>query len=130
MSLAVKQDNVSRLNQEGIRLVADLSHAKQSLYEQQSQGRQLTAHLAASQELAQQASVLVVQVAGNSEQVAALQDQVTAATGNARRLSERVREFELALATTQATLVSQQEIAADLRPHLSTTERKMEKNAG
>lgn len=71
-SLVVKQDDVTRLNQEGARLVADLSHAKQGLYEQQSQGHQLSAQLAASQETAQQASVLASQVANKDEHVAAL----------------------------------------------------------
>ncbi len=123
-SLVVKQDDVTRLNQEGASLVADLSHANKGLYEQQSQGRQLAAQLAASQELAQQASVLAVQVAGKDEHVAALQEQVTAATGNAVILSARVRELELALATSQATLASQQEIAAELRAHLATKEQK------
>lgn len=123
-SLVVKQDDVTRLNQEGVRLVVDLSHAKQSLYEQQSQGRQLAAQLAASQELAQQASVLAVQVAGKDEHVAALQVQVTAATDNAGKLSARVRDLELALATSQATLASQQEIAAGLRSHLAAQARR------
>lgn len=123
-SLVVKQDDVTRLNQEGVRLVADLSHAKQSLYEQQSQGRQLTAQLAALRELAQQASVLAVQVAGKDKQIASLQDQVAAAADNAGTLAARVRELELALATSQATLASQQEIAANLRAHLAITGRK------
>ncbi len=118
-SLVVKQDDVTRLNQEGARLVADLSHVKQSLYEQQSQGRQLTAQLAASQELAQHASVLAVQVAGKDEQVAALQDHVTAAADNAGALAARVRELELALATSQATLAAQQEITTEFRSRLT-----------
>lgn len=123
-SLVVKQDDVTRLNQEGARLVADLSHAKQGLYEQQSQGRQLTTQLAASQELAQQAGVLAIQVASKDEHLAALQEQVMAATGNAGTLSARVRELELALATSQATLALQQEIAGELRAHLATREQK------
>lgn len=52
LSLVIKQYGVTRLNQEGVRLVADLSHASQSPYEQQSLGRRLAAQLAVSQELA------------------------------------------------------------------------------
>ncbi len=39
-SLIVKQDDI-RLNQDGARLVADLSHAHKALYDQQSSHRQL-----------------------------------------------------------------------------------------
>jgi chromosome segregation ATPase len=40
-SLVVKQDEVTRLNQEDARLIADLSHVQKALYDQQSHGRQL-----------------------------------------------------------------------------------------
>lgn len=125
-SLVVKQEDVTRLNQEGAGLVADLSHAKQGLYDQQAQARQLSAQLAASQELAQKASVLASQVASKDEYVAALQEQVTAATENAGALSARVRELELALATSQATLASQKEIVDELRAHTKTRMQKGE----
>ncbi len=127
-SLIVKQDDVTRLNQEGVRLVADLSHAKQGLYDQQSQARQLTVQLAASQDLAQQASVLASQIANKDEHVAALQAQLTVTTDKAGALSARVRELELALATSQATLASQHEISSELRAHLASTERKAAKS--
>jgi chromosome segregation ATPase len=123
-SLVVKQDDVTRLNQEGARLVGDLSHAKQGLYEQQSQGRQLTAQLAASQELAKQASVLANQISSKDEQVTALQKQLISATDHAKTTSARCRELELALATSQATLASQQEVAAQLRAYLATRKRR------
>jgi hypothetical protein len=35
----VKQEEVTRVNQEGVRLVAELSHAQQALYEQRSVAR-------------------------------------------------------------------------------------------
>lgn len=126
-SLVVKQDDVTRLNQEGARLVADLSHAKEGLYDLQSQSRQLTAQLAESHALAQQASVLASQVASKDEYVAVLQAQVTSATSDAGTLSARVRELELALATSQATLASQQEIAAELRAHLASRKQKVDR---
>jgi chromosome segregation ATPase len=118
-SLVVKQDDLTRLNMEGTRLVADLSHAKQSLYDQQSRERQLTAQLTAQQELAKQSSVLAIQVASKDEHVAALQEQLAAATSTAGNLTERLHELELVLATSQATLSAQQEIAAELRAHLA-----------
>lgn len=119
-SLLVKQDDITRLNQEGARLVADLSHAKTALYEQETQGRQQAHQLTALQEVAQQAKVTAAQLAGVEAQAQALQQQVAAATENAQAAAARVRELELALATAQATLASQQEIAVELRAHLAT----------
>lgn len=89
--------------------------------------RQLTAQLAAAQELAQQANVLANQVANTDKQVVALQEQVAVSTANAGTLSARVRELELTLAISQATLASQQEIAAELRAHLATRKQTGER---
>lgn len=120
-SLVVKQDNITRLNQEGARLVAELSHAQTALYDQQAHGRQLIQQIVALQEAQQQASF---QLAGKDAQAEALKDQAVAALAKAEAASDQVRELELALATTQAMLASQQEIVTELRAHLATQERK------
>ncbi|MFD2274794.1 hypothetical protein ACFS07_36505 [Undibacterium arcticum] len=52
-SLIVKQDDVTRLNQEGARLVADLAHAQSALYDQQTRGRQFEQKLEALQAVEQ-----------------------------------------------------------------------------
>lgn len=122
-SLVVKQDDVTRLNQDGARLVADLSHAQTALYDQQAQGRQLTQQIVALHEAAQQASV---HSAGKDAQAAAQKDQAAAALAKADASSSQVRELELALATTQATLASHQEIVAELRAHLATRDHKLD----
>lgn len=132
--LVVKQDDITRLNQEGARLVADLSHSQAALYDQQSQVRQQAQQLVALQEAAQQARVAVAQLAGAEAQSQALQLQVAAATERAEVAAGRVRELELALATVQGTLASQQEVAAGLWTRLATREHnadaKTEERAG
>lgn len=122
-TLVVRQDDITRLNQEGARLVANLSHAQAALYDQQAQGRQLAQQVAALQEAARQASALI---AGKEAQAADMQEHAVTAGAKAEASADRVRELELALATAQATLASQQEVASALRAHLATRERKNE----
>lgn len=124
-SLAVKQDDITRLNQEGARLVANLSHAQAALYDQQAQGRQLAQQIATLQEAARHASALI---AGKEAQAVAMQEQAATAEAKAEVSAARVRELELALATAQATLGAQQEISSALRAHLANRERKTEDN--
>ncbi|MFC3106701.1 hypothetical protein ACFQAT_27345 [Undibacterium arcticum] len=52
-SLIVKQDEVTRLNQEGARLVGELSHAQKALYDQQSHSRHIEQKLEALQAVEQ-----------------------------------------------------------------------------
>jgi chromosome segregation ATPase len=119
--LIVKQDDVTRLNQEGARLVTDLSHAQGALYDQQAQGRQLAQQIAALQEVARQASV---ELAGKDAQAAALTEHAAAAHVRSEIAVAQVRELELALATAKATLASQQDVVSELRAHLATREQK------
>lgn len=117
-SLAVKQDDITRLNQEGARLVADLSHAQKALYEQQAQDRQLSLQLSALQDASRQAELLASQLADKEAQLQASQDHLAAAAARSEACSSQVRELELALAAARATLAAQQEIADAVRTHL------------
>ncbi|MES2323880.1 MAG: DNA-binding protein [Pseudomonadota bacterium] len=120
-SLVVKQDDITRLNQEGARLVADLSHAQATLYDQQAQGRQLVQQIATLQDAAQQA---LIRLAAKDAQTEALHDQAAAAASKAEAAFGLVRELELALATAHATLASQHEVASELRAHLASRVQK------
>lgn len=120
-SLSVRQDDITRLNQEGARLVANLSHAQAALYDQQAQGRQLAQQIAALHEAARQASALI---GGKEAQAVAMQEQSATAAAKAEASAARVRELELALATAQATLAAQQEVSNALRAHLATSGRE------
>ena len=124
-SLAVKHDDITRLNQEGARLVANLSHAQAALYDQQAQGRQLAQQITALQDSARQATALI---AGKEAQAVAMQEQAATAEAKAEASAARVRELELALATARATLASQLEVYSALRDHLAHRERKAEEN--
>lgn len=120
----VKQGDVTRLNLEGARLVADLSHAQQVLYEEQSRGRQLAQQLATHQEAAQQANVLANELAGKVVHAQVLREQLAASSAQGEASSSLVRELELELAAARATLSSQQELVTELRAHLVTQKWK------
>ena len=120
-SLVVKQEDITRLNQEGARLVADLSHSQKALYEEQAQGRQLVQQIATLQDAAQKA---LIQLAAKDALTGALHEQAAAAVSKAEAALGRVRELELALATAHATLASQHEVASELRAHLASRAQK------
>lgn len=56
----VKQEEVTRVNQEGVRLVADLSHSQQALYDQRSVVARLQQKLDTLQEVANRNQMLAV----------------------------------------------------------------------
>lgn len=125
-SLAVKQDDITRLNQEGGRLVADLSHAQKALYDQQSHGRKVEQELAALQDAANQARTLAIELASKESQLHLLREQVDAAAAESAGLSNQVRDLELALAASDAKFLAQQEIVTEVRAYLHARERAVQ----
>lgn len=125
-TLIVKQDDVTRLNQEGARLVADLSHAQNGLYDQQTRGRQLEQKLEALQAAEQQGKVVAAQLAAKESQA---QTQLEASRTKVDGLVNQVRDLELALAAASAKLAAQQEVTAELRAYLEARDRVAENKA-
>jgi hypothetical protein len=120
--LIVKQDDVTRLNQEGARLVADLSHAQNALYEQQARGRQLEQKLQALQAVEQHAQAVEARLADREIQLQAQKEQLEASSIKSQALMNQVRELELAGAVAEAKLAAQQEAMAELRVYLDARE--------
>ncbi|KDP83346.1 integrase [Cupriavidus sp. SK-3] len=122
-AIILKQEDVTRLNQEGARLVSELSHAQTALYDQQGHGRQLEQKLAALQAVAPRAAMLEAHLGERDAQTQRLQDQLVTAADKAEGLATQVRDLELALAQSQAKVEAQQGIAAELRAYLDGRER-------
>ncbi|TDF62211.1 hypothetical protein [Cupriavidus sp. L7L] len=115
-TIVVKQEEVTRLNQEGARLVAELSHTRQALQQAQEFSRRQGQQLEALQSIEQRNGALAVQLADKDAHAQALQEQLAVAqTGS---LSTQVRELELALVQAQAKCEAQQGIVAELRTYL------------
>lgn len=118
-NIVVKQEDVTRLNKEGARMAADLSYKNKTIFDLEAAQRQDQRQLAVSQEAAQKASVLAAQLAERGSQVEALHKQVARLGESNAASSVRVRQLELALATSEALLKSQQDVIAGLRAHLA-----------
>ncbi|MEV4777584.1 hypothetical protein [Burkholderia sp. LMU1-1-1.1] len=114
-SLVARQDDVTRLNQEGARLVADIYHSQKSLYDEQARGRQLLQQLTEVQDEARQVQVMTAQIAGKERLIQKLEEQLTKALAQAETAVVQSRTFETALAVAQASLISHQETIAEFR---------------
>ncbi len=128
-SLIVKQDDLTRLNKEGARLVADLSHTQKSLYDQQTHGRQLAQKLEALQAVEQHGKTIEARLADKEIQVQTLKGQLDVLIAKEDFLSGQVRDLELALATTNAKLAAQQGVVAELHTYLETREQSAEEKS-
>ncbi|HAT9478911.1 TPA: integrase [Legionella pneumophila subsp. pneumophila] len=121
-SLVVKQEDVTRLNQEGARLVANLSHAKQALYEQQAGSRQLEQKIEILQAAQQRSEMLATRLQDKEVQITDMKSQVIEATKQTTALSSQVRNLELELAVAHAKLDAQQNMASELRAYMARQE--------
>lgn len=115
----VKQEEVTRLNQEGVRLVADLSHAQKALYDAQTHLRQQEQKLENLQGIEQKAAMLAEQVADREHQIKALTERLTLSVEQSTTLASRFRDLELQHVTTLAKFDAQQIIVDELRRYVT-----------
>ena len=117
-AIAVKQDETTRLNQEGAKLVAELSHAKQDLYEQLTRGRKLEEKIDTLQSLNTHAADTERQLVGKIAEAELLAEQLRDAKDQMAPVRAQVRELELLLAQANAKLQAQEQIGEQLRTYL------------
>ncbi|MDE2430908.1 MAG: DNA-binding protein, partial [Burkholderiales bacterium] len=117
-TLIVKQEDVTRINQEAARLVADLSHAQKALYDQQSHGRQLEQKLESLQAVEQRCQLLEAQFQEKDAHAEQLKVAAAEALKQAADTSARMHALELELATAHAKLETQQTMAEELRAYM------------
>ncbi|QJD93247.1 integrase [Duganella dendranthematis] len=117
-TIAVKQDEATRLNQEGAKLVAELSHAKQDLYEQLARSRKLEERIDTLQALHSRAADTERQLAAKIAEAELLDEQVAAANDQITSLKTQARQLELSLAQADAKLQAQEQIGEQLRAYL------------
>ncbi len=117
-AIAVKQDETTRLNQEGVKLVAELSHTKQNLYEQLTQGRKLEQKIDTLQSLHVRAADTERQLAVKIAEAELLAEQQRDAEIQMAQVKAQVREMELLLAQANAKIQAQEQIGEQLRTYL------------
>lgn len=111
---------MTRLNQEGARLVADLSHSQSA----QARCRQLIQKLEALQAIEQHAKSVEARLADRETVILVQKEQIDAAAATVASLSGQVRDLELAQATAEAKLAAQQGTVAELRAYLESRDRQ------
>jgi chromosome segregation ATPase len=99
-----------RLNQEGARLVLELSHTKQSLYEQLIQGRKLEQKIEQLQSLQQHTGDLERQLASKTAESELLAEGMKEVDAQLAPANARTRELELQLAEANAKALAQEQI--------------------
>ncbi|MYM42164.1 DNA-binding protein [Duganella qianjiadongensis] len=118
-AVAIKQDEMTRLNQEGAKLVSELSHTKQDLYEQLTQVRKLEQKVEALQSLQLRAADTERQLVSKIAETELLTEQLNKANDQMAPIKAQARELELLLAHANAKAQAQEQIGEQLRACLS-----------
>jgi len=119
----VRQEDVTRLNQEGVRLIAELSHARQALAEQHTLATRREQHMEVLQEQASEKRVLEAQLAARNEALAQLQARVISAEEEAASARRQWQQGERELAAVRARLDTHEMLLKEWRSH-STAEQE------
>lgn len=118
-SLVLKQSEVTQLNQDGARLVAELSQAQKSLYEEKNQSRKAQNDLDAQRSIAQRATQLEAQITEKTALITDLQKQHADSLAQNKALDTHVSSLQLELATTSAKLDAQQRMMDEFKTFLN-----------
>jgi chromosome segregation ATPase len=116
--LGAKQDDVTRLNQEGARLVSELAHAKQSLFEQLTQGRKLEQKVEQLQSIQQHANDVERQLVSKNAEAQLLAEQLEKVNLQLTPARARIHTLELQLAEALAKAQANAQIGDQLRAYL------------
>jgi len=123
LSVVAKQDDVTRLNQEGARLVADLSHAQKDLFDQQTQYRQIEKKLDQLRAVEQQLKMLEASAIDKEAQNTVLREQLAMSDIKESELKGQFRKLELEVAAAEAKAGAQQSIVTELRTYLELNKK-------
>lgn len=117
-TVVVKQEDLTRLNHEGARLVAELSHAQQILREERERGRRLESRIAALQAIEHRCSLLEAQAIDRDANMVDLRRQLAASTSLSESLTAQLQTAQLELEGAKAALAARQELVTELRAYL------------
>jgi len=122
-TIAVKQEETTRLNQEGARLIAELTHARQSLSAEEERGKRQLRELEDLRTIAARHDVLTAQAAEREAHAQDLRQQLAAITEKLDNLIDQVRGVEQALAQASARAEAHEGVAMKLQTLLEGSMR-------
>ncbi len=117
-SLVLKQDEVTRLNHDGVRLVAEISHAQQALYEQQTRARQMEQKLELLHTVEQRNKLLESQVDEKDIHLGGMRAQIADLTTQISSTTEQLHQRQIEIAKLQAKLEMHEALSTELRSYL------------
>ena len=118
-SLVLKQNEVTQLNQDGAKLIAELSQAQKSLYEEKNQSRKTQTELDAQRAIAQRAAQMETQLIEKTARITDLQEQHADAFTQNKALETQISSLQLELAKSAAKLDAQQLMMAEFKTFLN-----------
>jgi len=118
-SLVLKQNEVTQLNQDGAKLIAELSQAQKSLYEEKKQSRKTQTELDAQRAIAQRAAQMETQLIEKTARITDLQEQHVDAFTQNKALETQISSLQLELAKSDAKLDAQQLMMAEFKAFLN-----------
>lgn len=118
LALRTSQDEAAKLAQECSRLGLELSHTKQALYEQLTNGRKLEQKIEQLQSAQRHAGDLERQLISKTAEAELLSEQLKAADAPLEAARAKARDFELLLAQANAKIQAQEQIGEQLRAYV------------
>ncbi|BBB66841.1 integrase [Undibacterium sp. YM2] len=118
-SLVLKQNEVTQLNQDGAKLIAELSQAQKSLYEEKNQSRKTQTELDAQRAIAQRVAQMETQLIQKTARITDLQEQHAEVLTQNKALETQISSLQLELAKTVAKLNAQQLMMNEFKTFLN-----------
>jgi chromosome segregation ATPase len=122
-TIAIKQEETTRLNQDGARLIAELTHARQTLSTSDEGSKRQGRELESLRVIAARHDVLAAQVADRDSLTQDLRQQLVAVTEKRDNLVDQVRSLDQALALATARANAQEAVATQLQALLEGGKR-------
>ncbi|MCI1007310.1 DNA-binding protein [Herbaspirillum sp. C7C8] len=125
----IRQEDITRLNQEGVRLIAELSHSRQALAEQLTLAARREQQLDSLQQVASAKLVLEAQLAARNEALTQLQCRLAEAQQDVAIARQQWQQGERELAALRARLETHEALLQQWRTRTDTEPmREEEKN--
>jgi len=119
-TIAIKQEETTRLNQDGARLITELTHTRQLLSIEDERGKRQGRELESLRAIAARHDVLAAQAADKDTMIQELRGQLATASEKRDNLIDQVRSLEQALAQANGRAEAQGNIAEKLQALLES----------